>query len=93
MELVYQLYDVTTERFALWFPVFWDAEMPYTKIPKISTLHLAAFNEHFNMVCRFITEGKNIINYPYHTGMNALRWASLRGHYEVVRILLERGAD
>ena len=42
------------------------------------------------MICRFITGDKNPIDYPDCTGMNALRWASLVGHCEVMKILLER---
>jgi ankyrin repeat protein len=90
VELVCQLYDVTTERFALWFPVFWHTEMPYTQKPKMDPLHLAAFNGHVDIVYMLITGDKNTIDYLDGTGMDALMWASLRGRHEVVKILLER---
>src|SRR5215469_11244883 len=89
---VCQLYDVTTQRFAVWFPIFWNAAMPYTKMPKMNALHLAVFNRPDDMICSLITRYKLIISYPDNTRMDALQWASLRGHYEAVQMLLDKVA-
>jgi ankyrin repeat protein len=88
-----QLYDVTTARFALWFPLFWKTVMEYEGVPKMNAIHLAAFNGHKNVICRLITRDKSKIDQPDNRGTNALQWASLQGHVEVVQTLLEKGAD
>jgi hypothetical protein len=93
VELAFGLYEVTSERYALWFPIFWKAVMLYTQEPKMNSIHLAAFNGHNNIICRLFAINKNAVSHPDNTGMDALMWASLRGHYETVRILLENGAN
>ncbi|KAF3391859.1 Ankyrin repeat domain-containing protein 50 [Talaromyces pinophilus] len=91
-ELVYRLYDVNTERFALWFPVFWQSAMPFEEKPQMNELHLAAFNGHHSVIRRLAMSDEQAIDRPDTSGMNALQWASLRGHHKCVRLLLEKGA-
>jgi ankyrin repeat protein len=93
VELACGLYEVTSKQYALWFPLFWKAVMPYTQEPKMSAIHLTAFNGHDDIICRLFTSNKSIVSHQDNTGMDALKWASLRGHYETVRILLENGPD
>jgi hypothetical protein len=87
------LYEVTSNRYAQWFPIFWGAMMPYTQEPKMSAIHLAAFNGHDNIIHRLLTSDKSTVSYQDNMGMDALKWASLQGHCKTVHILLERGAD
>jgi ankyrin repeat protein len=69
------------------------AVMGYTTKPKMDAIHLFAFNRHKNVVWRLITKYESKIDKPDDTGESALLWASLRGHHEVVQMLLEKGAD
>jgi ankyrin repeat protein len=67
--------------------------MPYTEEPKMNVIHPAAFNGHDDIICRLFTGDKSTVNHSDSIGMDVLKWASLRGHYETVQILLENGAD
>ncbi|KAH8702324.1 hypothetical protein BGW36DRAFT_424603 [Talaromyces proteolyticus] len=93
MAYTYQLYDLAAKRFALWFPIFWEMVMPHVPKPQMNALHLAAFNGHNKIIQRLIMDCENTINYQDSTRTTALQWASLRGHYKCVLILLESGAD
>ncbi|KFG77466.1 hypothetical protein MANI_024959 [Metarhizium anisopliae] len=90
---LYQLYDVTSARFALWYPLFWTAVMSYSDRPKMNAIRLAAFNGHKNVFRRLIIRNESTIHQPDENGTRALHWASERGHLEIVQILLDRGAD
>ncbi|KAF3389987.1 Ankyrin-3 [Talaromyces pinophilus] len=93
VSLVWKLYDVSTERFRLWFGIFWDVAMPYRRDPRMKALHLAAFNGHPEILCRVDVNEIGGIDLVDNSGETALRWASERAHLEIVQLLLEKGAD
>ncbi|KAJ9238315.1 hypothetical protein DTO169E5_4859 [Paecilomyces variotii] len=96
VDLLYKLYDPTASRFQLWYPLFWHANMPHEKLkepPKMSAIHLAALNEHSNILERLITESTSGISGPDDTGTTALIYASANGHDDTVSLLLSKGAD
>lgn len=49
-----QIYDVNGTRFGLWFPMFWRAVMRYRNEMEMSSIRLAAFNGHKNVLRRLI---------------------------------------
>lgn len=71
-DLLYRLYDTSTTRFALWFPIFWRAMGVYAKIPKMDAIHLAAFNGHRNVVQSLIRQNKRSIHLADSIGITAL---------------------
>lgn len=89
---LHQLYDFTSARFALWYPLFWKA-VTYRDRPKMNDIRLAAFNGYKNVIRRLITTHGSTINQPDENGTRALYWASERGHIDIVRLLLDNGAD
>jgi ankyrin repeat protein len=91
LESVVQLYN-NTKRLNLWFSIFWETVMPYHTRPQMNALHISAFNGHDVMISKFTQGGKSEINERDSTGASALQWASLRGHFESVQQLLEKGA-
>ncbi|KUL90511.1 hypothetical protein ZTR_00271 [Talaromyces verruculosus] len=93
VDRVWKLYDVSTERFCLWFPKFWAAAMPTYEDPKMDTVHLAAFNGHSDIICRMDFETTDTVDRMDRSGRTALQWASERGNLEIIQLLLERGAD
>ncbi|KAE8553411.1 hypothetical protein EYB25_004793 [Talaromyces marneffei] len=93
VNLVWKLYDVSTERFRLWFPKFWTVAMPYHRDPKMKSLHLAAFNGHPEILCRVDVNKTGAIDQVDGSGMTSLQWACERGHIEIVQLLLEKGGD
>jgi hypothetical protein len=90
---VWELYDVRTERFRLWFPKFWTTAMPYHQETKMKGLHLAAFNGHPGILCRLDVNKTGAVDRVDGSGTTALQWACERGHLDVVQLLLEKGAD
>ncbi|KAH8696488.1 Pfs, NACHT and ankyrin domain protein [Talaromyces proteolyticus] len=92
-EAAYQLYDFTAERFNLWFPVFWKATMPYKYKPKMHALHLAALNGHDDIILRLLLQSSSTPHHRDSSRTTALQYASWRGNYKSVDILLEKGAD
>ncbi|KAL4911651.1 purine and uridine phosphorylase, partial [Aspergillus aurantiobrunneus] len=93
LDLVYRLYDTATSRFAIWYPIFWEAMMPFLTRPTMNAIHLVAFNGHIRIARRLIAENRESIDEADSTGSSALMWATLNGHYEVTKLLLEQGAD
>jgi hypothetical protein len=94
VDRVHQLYDMSGKLFLLWFPMFWNATMPYNeRLPTMKALHLAAFNGHDQEVQSLLGVDDRDVNIPDDTGRFAVVWASMNGHEKVVRILLDHGAD
>ncbi|KAJ5140977.1 hypothetical protein N7448_004385 [Penicillium atrosanguineum] len=91
-ELLYQLYNTTTERFSLWFPLFWRAMGPYGA-PTMNGIHLAAFNGHLEVIQRQLSEDETILDIADSTGSCPLKWASFNGHHDVVQLMLNYCAD
>ncbi|KAJ9210159.1 hypothetical protein DTO166G4_8248 [Paecilomyces variotii] len=94
VDLLYKLYDTTTSRFQLWYPLFWHANMPHEKLkesPKMSAIHLAALNGHSKILERLITESTSGISGPDDTGTTALIYASANGHDDTVAYIEEGG--
>ncbi|CAI7653375.1 unnamed protein product [Penicillium crustosum] len=90
---VHRLYDISGKPFSMWFPIFWKTVRPYSKIPGMSALHLAAFNGHEQEVQFILIVDENDVNTPDDTNTYPVMWASLNGHDKIVQMLLERGAD
>ncbi|MDY0083763.1 MAG: ankyrin repeat domain-containing protein [Ignavibacteriaceae bacterium] len=59
------------------------------KNPVEEALHIAAYNGHLQIVQYFIDE-KVSVNSNYEC---ALRWAALQGHKNIVKLLIENGAN
>ncbi|CAG8921787.1 unnamed protein product [Penicillium salamii] len=90
-----ELHDVSTTRFALWFEVLWkelDISIMIPR-PKMTALHLTAFNGHAQQMNLILAAEGGNVNIPDDQGSDPLMWASFRGHEDVVEILLEQGAD
>jgi hypothetical protein len=87
-----KLYDVETELFGLWFPKFWNTAMPHHKDSRMKALHLAAFNGHRDILDFVLVSTTGLIEEVDGSKTNALQWACVRGHVEIVQ-RLEKGAD
>ncbi|KAF5624632.1 nb-arc and ankyrin domain protein [Fusarium tjaetaba] len=67
----------------------WEAKQSETSNP----LLLASAIGHVETCKRYIYAGKNYDDRDHLYGMTALGWAAVYGHLEVVRLLLNAGAD
>ncbi|KAJ5889949.1 hypothetical protein N7504_010759, partial [Penicillium tannophilum] len=92
-DLLHQVYNTTAPRFSLWFPTFWKVAMPWVTMPIPSAIHLAALNGHPNEVLYLLDKDERSVNLTDTTGSYPLTWASLKGHYDVVRLMITHGAD
>jgi ankyrin repeat protein len=90
---LYVVYDMRKKRVSLWFPIFWEAVMPYRDVPSMNALNLAAFNGYEQEVQFLLATQKYDINIKDNTGTKPLMYASRNGHDNIVQTLLERGAD
>jgi ankyrin repeat protein len=90
---VWKLYDVETDLFRLWFPTFWKIAMPSYENPKMTALHLAAFNGHQDILFLVLGSKTAAIEEVDSSKSNALQWACVRGHVGIVERLLEKGAN
>jgi nucleoside phosphorylase len=87
---VHRLYDYGTEQFSLWFPIFWTL-IGYPYEPKMSAVHVAAFNGHHDIIGRLLMNDERAIDRLDGKGMTALQWACLRGHYKCTLIFTKAG--
>ncbi|KAJ5814106.1 uncharacterized protein N7503_000856 [Penicillium pulvis] len=92
-DLLHQVYNTTAPRFFLWFPTFWKVAMPWVTMPSPSAIHLAALNGHQNEVLYLLDKDERSVSLTDTTGSYPLTWASLKGHYGVVRLMITHGAD
>ncbi len=60
---------------------------------KEETFIYAAVEGDLKKVEAFLNYGANVNAKGWESNRTALMWASLRGHLDVVRLLLEKGAD
>ncbi|KAE8553848.1 hypothetical protein EYB25_002386 [Talaromyces marneffei] len=74
---VWRLYDVGTELFRLWFPIFWKTAMPYHRDRKIKKLHLAVFNGHRDILTLVLMSKTGSIEEVDGWKTNALQWESI----------------
>ncbi|EED23384.1 ankyrin repeat-containing protein, putative [Talaromyces stipitatus ATCC 10500] len=93
VQQVWKLYNVAIDQFHLWFPIFWKEAMRYSKDPGMNAMHLAAFNGHQEILSLITVNEQGAINRVDRSGTNALQWACLRGHFDIVQRLLEKGAN
>jgi ankyrin repeat protein len=92
--LVIPLYDVASTRFTLWFPLFWKTTPHYRgHVPEMHAIHLAAFNGHDSVMRQLLERERIYIDQQDTMEHNALYWASLQGHVQMVQLLLESGAN
>ncbi|KAJ5493902.1 hypothetical protein N7463_009989 [Penicillium fimorum] len=91
--MVFRFSPATVLLFALWFPIFWRAAMPYHNVPKMTALHLAAFNGHEQQVSSILAASKVNIDIADETGTYPIIWASMNGHDTVVQMLVHQGAN
>ncbi|KAJ0420674.1 hypothetical protein BJY00DRAFT_132266 [Aspergillus carlsbadensis] len=91
--LVQKLYHPMTSQIFIWFPLYWEFEMPSESMPEMAEIHLAAFSGHDRMVRMLLDYDQTCIERQDSKGTTPLQWAALRGHHGVVCLLLERGAD
>ncbi|CAI7647886.1 unnamed protein product [Penicillium discolor] len=92
-DMLFQLYDISTNLFFLWFPIFWRAVESTREIPTMTSIHLAAYNGHTQVLHRLLATGESNINSADSTGSTAVMYASLNGHHEAVQQILSHGAD
>lgn len=92
-EQLYELYNVNSPRYALWFPLFWEAAMKFRAKPRMDSIHLAAFNGHAGVIRELIKRTFDNGDKTEHGGTTALQWASRSGYLEVVQILLQHRAN
>lgn len=92
-DLLFQLYDISADLFFLWFPIFWRAVEPVREAPMMTSLHLAAFNGHTQILHRLLGTGESNVDSPDSTGSTAVMWASLNGHDGAVKLILSHGAN
>ncbi|KAJ5160773.1 uncharacterized protein N7482_007777 [Penicillium canariense] len=93
-DLLHDIYNTTGKVFSLWFPLFWKAMMPDDSPEhKVSPIHLAAINGHEKIVRRLLAEDDSEVNKADSMNSYPLMWASLSGYKNVVKRLLNHGAD
>ncbi|KAK7420625.1 hypothetical protein QQZ08_010317 [Neonectria magnoliae] len=90
---MFKLYDAQTERFQTWVSIFWKAAYPYDVRSGLQSAHLAALNGHVEVLAKMIQRSQIFIDVQDEEGGTALGWAAEEGQVEVVKLLLDKGAD
>ncbi|KAL2825287.1 ankyrin repeat-containing domain protein [Aspergillus cavernicola] len=90
-------------KFAIWAPHFWLEATPFRyspepmipgyKIKPLNPAHLAAFNDHTDILRKLLMEDKQMACHADTNGTTALIWSSWNGHYSASELLLKQGAD
>ncbi|KAH0419847.1 hypothetical protein CcaCcLH18_14269 [Colletotrichum camelliae] len=93
MSRLVDLYNDRTPRFATWSSIYWRAVNRGQEIPGLKGIHLLAFNGHNQLLSRFLGLNHEGVDIRAENGSTALAFASRNGHMEMVRLLLEKGAD
>ncbi|KAJ9319710.1 hypothetical protein DTO271D3_479 [Paecilomyces variotii] len=102
MDVLFALYNTTKSRLRLWFPLFWRPKIFWSaplminwpeEPPKMSAIHLAAFNGHISILQALTTAYTGDIDQPDSSGITALMYSCGNGHYDAVDLLLAKGAD
>ncbi|KAL8863359.1 MAG: hypothetical protein Q9178_000039 [Gyalolechia marmorata] len=92
MKMIMELYDTAGERFNNWFPIFWDTLHTYRDPPVMNGVRLAALNGHSDILQKLLESNGSDLEATDEKGA-ALILGSEFGRVEVVRMLLEKGAD
>ena len=89
--LVYQafnLYDITSRRFEMWFPIHWNTPRRYVSRLGMDNIRLAAFNGH-DTIIRLLLAADNVdVESKDRDSRTPLSWAAGNGHEAVVQLLL-----
>ena len=93
MDMILELYDTAAERFKHWFPIFWEALKRDDVQPVINGIRLAALNGHSSILQRLLEANRSDLDATDKEGNTALILGSEYGFAEVVRVLLNEGAD
>jgi hypothetical protein len=93
MSMILQMYDTTSALYSQWFTIFWQGFRYWGKKPQMNKIRLAALLGHDKVLEVVLREIRSDVNLTDNDGQTALGWASEFGHEQVVRLLLEAGAD
>ncbi|CAI0655001.1 unnamed protein product, partial [Colletotrichum noveboracense] len=88
-----RLYDMQNQRFETWFSMFWQTNYQYQSRDGLNSVHLAALNGHDEVLLRLLHSDNDALNSRDNAGRTPLIWGSLEGHDNIVRMLLDKGAD
>ncbi|KAG9530703.1 purine and uridine phosphorylase, partial [Aureobasidium melanogenum] len=94
-----KLYETGGETYWYWFSRFWskhvgdDGPFWYGPPPTMTKIRLAAYNNHGRILEHFLSVGNADLGEEDEDGMTALKWASAKGHSNIVLMLLNKGAD
>ncbi|KAL8925462.1 MAG: hypothetical protein Q9172_002224 [Xanthocarpia lactea] len=93
MKMIMELYNTTGERFKHWFPIFWNNLYRNSDPPVMTGIRLAALNGHSDILQKLLESNASDLDATDENGDTALILGSEFGYAEVVRVLLEKGAD
>jgi hypothetical protein len=88
---VFNLYDIPSRRFEMWFPIYWKSARRYANPPEMDNLRLAAFNGHETIVRLLLAVDNIDVNSQDSVSRMPLSWAAENGYEAVRQLLLARG--